>query len=210
MATINEKLTKIQTALNVPKTAFNKFGNYNYRTAEGILSAVKPMLDEHQCYLTLNDDIVMMGNRFYIKTTATLTDNENNSISTTAYAREEESKKGMDGSQVTGASSSYARKYALNGLFAIDDGKDADALNTHAEYTQPQQSPVGNAAMQQGGQIGAVKQKPSIDDVAFQRAIANIKTGGKDKNNVPITRKYIEDRFTLTLDQQAELASMVA
>lgn len=207
MTTIHEKLSQIQSKLNAPKGQYNNFGKYNYRNCEDILQALKPILSEHKCHVSLSDEVVMVGNRFYIKATATITDSENNSFSTTAFAREAESKKGMDESQVTGSTSSYARKYALNGLFAIDDNKDADTLNNHADFTN---QPVAQAAIQQGGQVGAVRQKPSIDDVAFQRAIANIKTGGKDKNNVPITKKYIEDRFTLTLDQQAELAAMVA
>ena len=207
MTTIHEKLSQIQSKLNAPKGQYNSFGKYNYRNCEDILQALKPILSEHKCHVSLSDEVVMVGNRFYIKATATITDSENNSFSTTAFAREAESKKGMDESQVTGSTSSYARKYALNGLFAIDDNKDADTLNNHADFTN---QPVAQAAIQQGGQVGAVRQKPSIDDVAFQRAIANIKTGGKDKNNVPITKKYIEDRFTLTLDQQAELAAMVA
>ena len=207
MTTIHEKLSQIQSKLNAPKGQYNSFGKYNYRNCEDILQALKPILSEHKCHVSLSDEVVIAGNRFYIKATATITDSENNSFSTTAFAREAESKKGMDESQVTGSTSSYARKYALNGLFAIDDNKDADTLNNHADFTN---QPVAQAAIQQGGQVGAVRQKPSIDDVAFQRAIANIKTGGKDKNNVPITKKYIEDRFTLTLDQQAELAAMVA
>ena len=207
MTTIHEKLSQIQSKLNAPKGQYNSFGKYNYRNCEDILQALKPILSEHKCHVSLSDEVVIVGNRFYIKATATITDSENNSFSTTAFAREAESKKGMDESQVTGSTSSYARKYALNGLFAIDDNKDEDTLNNHADFTN---QPVAQAAIQQGGQVGAVRQKPSIDDVAFQRAIANIKTGGKDKNNVPITKKYIEDRFTLTLDQQAELAAMVA
>ena len=206
MTTIHEKLSQIQNKLNAPKGQYNSFGKYYYRNCEDILQALKPILLEHKCHVSLSDEVVMVGNRFYIKATATITDSENNSFSTTAFAREAESKKGMDESQVTGSTSSYARKYALNGLFAIDDNKDADTLNNHADFTN---QPVAQAAIQQGGQVGAVRQKPSIDADSFSRAIHNIKTGGVDKNNVPITKKYIEDRFTLTFDQSAELASMV-
>ena len=134
----------IQAKLNAPKSQFNKFGNYKYRSCEDILAAVKPLLAENKCVLTLSDDMVCLADRIYVKATATLTNASGGQVSTTAFAREEESKKGMDGSQVTGASSSYARKYALNGLFAIDDTKDSDATNTHGkDVAQPkaQQAP---------------------------------------------------------------------
>lgn len=125
---IYEKLNKIQTELKAPKGQYNSFGKYKYRSCEDILEAIKPFLTETKTVLTINDEIVFIGNRFYVKATAVLTDceNENSFIHNTAFAREDDSKKGMDGSQITGASSSYARKYALNGLFAIDDTKDAD------------------------------------------------------------------------------------
>jgi len=120
-----EKLTIIQTKLKAPKNQFNKFGGYNYRSCEDIVEAVKPLLAELSLSLVINDEVVMIGNRYYVKATVTLYDGEK-SISTTAFARESETKKGMDESQITGSSSSYARKYALNGLFAIDDVRDAD------------------------------------------------------------------------------------
>lgn len=127
---------KIQQELKAPKNLENKFGGYRYRSAEGILEAVKPLLGKYKCVLTISDDVVAVGNRIYIKATATLTNKDGKTISTTAFARESESKKGMDDSQLSGSCSSYSRKYALNGLFAIDDTKDADALNTSPEYTQ--------------------------------------------------------------------------
>ncbi len=129
---IYEKLQVIQTKLKAPKSQFNKFGGYAYRNCEDILEAVKPLLAEVKAALTITDEIVVIGERYYVKATATLINADDisvASINNTAYAREEESKKGMDGSQVTGASSSYARKYALNGLFAIDDTKDSDTTN---------------------------------------------------------------------------------
>lgn len=119
------KLIKIQKELKAPKGQFNKFGNYKYRSCEDILEAVKPLCAEEGVQLTISDEIVMIGERYYVKATATVTDGSE-SASVTAYAREEETKKGMDSSQITGATSSYARKYALNGLFCIDDTKDAD------------------------------------------------------------------------------------
>lgn len=118
-----EKLAKIQKELKAPKDLRNNFGGYNYRSAESILEAVKPLLDG--AILTLEDDILLVGNRFYIKATATFQDGDYVKT-TTAFAREPEAKKGMDDSQITGTASSYARKYALNGLFCIDDNKDAD------------------------------------------------------------------------------------
>lgn len=121
-------LAKIQSLIKAPKGQFNSFGKYKYRSCEDIVEAVKPVINSLGFYLTLSDEIVNIGSRFYIKATATIS-NGTESYSSVAYAREEETKKGMDGSQVTGASSSYARKYALNGLFAIDDTKDSDATN---------------------------------------------------------------------------------
>jgi hypothetical protein len=132
---IYEKLLNIQNELKAPKSQFNAFGKYKYRNAEDILESVKPLCFKYKATLTLSDEIVLIGERHYVKATATLTDIEKPELKiwTTAYAREEESKKGMDGSQVTGASSSYARKYALNGLFNIDDTKDSDSTNTHGK-----------------------------------------------------------------------------
>jgi ERF superfamily. len=125
-----EKLIKVQAGLKAPKSQFNKFGGYNYRSQEDILEAVKPLLAENGLMLTISDSIERIEDRYYIKATCTVTDGER-SISVTAYAREPLSKKGMDDSQITGAASSYARKYALNGLFLIDDTKDADAAHKH-------------------------------------------------------------------------------
>ena len=120
---IYEQLAKIQQELKAPKNLFNKFGNYPYRNAEGILEAVKPLLGG--LALIINDEPVMIGERYYIKSTAMLTNGEE-SVSAVAYAREDEQKKGMDGCQLTGTCSSYARKYALNALLMIDDAKDSD------------------------------------------------------------------------------------
>lgn len=130
-----EKLIKIQQNLKAPKNQHNSFGNYNYRSCEDIFEAVKPLLEEENLTLRLNDELVQVGDRYYIKATAILTDGTE-TIENTSYAREEETKKGMDGSQITGASSSYARKYALNGLFLIDDVKDSDTTNGALEPTK--------------------------------------------------------------------------
>lgn len=130
MKEINIKLMNIQQELKAPKGQYNDFGKYAYRSCEDILEAVKPLLKKEKVVLTISDEIQYIGNRYYIKATATLIDTESEAtISNSAYAREEETKKGMDGSQITGASSSYARKYALNGLFGIDDNKDSDTTN---------------------------------------------------------------------------------
>lgn len=138
--TIYEKLMAIQQTLKAPKDLENKFGGYKYRSAESILEAVKPLLAENKCVLLLNDSIEEVGGRVYVKATALLKDlsetQEPQKIMVSAFAREEESKKGMDASQVTGAASSYARKYALNGLFCIDDNKDSDFTNTQTKEQQ--------------------------------------------------------------------------
>ena len=124
---IKEKLMNIQQELKAPKGQKNSFGNYNYRSCEDILESVKPLLKKYDCILTISDELVNIGERYYIKATAILSDvKEDMQIFNVAYARESLEKKGMDDSQITGATSSYARKYALNGLFAIDDTKDAD------------------------------------------------------------------------------------
>jgi len=129
---MENQLAVIQNLVKVPKGQFNSFGKYKYRSAEDILEAVKQVVNPMGFSITVSDTIINLGDRYYIKATATLT-NGKEMWSTDGYAREEESKKGMDGSQVTGASSSYARKYALNGLFALDDTKDSDATNTHGK-----------------------------------------------------------------------------
>lgn len=124
------ELITIQDKLKAPKKQFNQFGRYTYRNCEDILEAVKPLLHETKCYLSINDDIVLIGDRFYVKSTATITNSKGERESACGFAREPLERKGMDASQVTGSSSSYARKYALNGLFCIDDSKDMDTLNT--------------------------------------------------------------------------------
>ena len=130
---IYEKLAAVQSDLKAPKSQYNAFGKYNYRNCEDIIEAAKPLLKANGLLLSITDDIVYVGDRFYVKATASVIDvTDGNTHSVTAFAREEKEKKGMDGSQVTGASSSYARKYALNGLFGIDDTKDSDTTNTGA------------------------------------------------------------------------------
>lgn len=130
--TFHDKLNRVQVELNCPKNLYNKFGNYKYRNAESILEGVKPLLDKYNLILVINDEPVIIGDRFYIKATAKIGDSKTETKSI-AYAREPENKKGMDPSQITGATSSYARKYALNGLLCIDDNQDADSMDNSKE-----------------------------------------------------------------------------
>lgn len=132
-----QHLAQIQSELKAPKGQRNTFGMYNYRSCEDILEAVKPLLTERGLVLLITDDIVQIGERYYVRATATIYDADGSYISNSALAREEAVKKGMDASQITGATSSYARKYALNGLFAIDDTKDADATNKGQDEPKP-------------------------------------------------------------------------
>ena len=144
-----KELIAIQSELKAPKSQFNKFGGYKYRKAEDILEAVKPLLAKQKCTLTITDDIVMVGNRIYVKATATIKNEKGEFETTNGWAREEETKKGMDGSQITGASSSYARKYALNGLFAIDDNADSDTTNDGQHQQAQQQTQTQQPSAQQ-------------------------------------------------------------
>lgn len=152
------KLWTIQQSLNAPKGQYNKFGGYSYRSAEDILEAVKPLLQN--VTLMVSDEIVLIGDRYYVKATATLSDGED-SISATAFAREEKEQKGMTAGQLTGATSSYARKYALNGLFCIDDAKDLDT-DAYAKQTGQQPRQQKNTPKQQPQQQ---KAPPNPDEV---------------------------------------------
>jgi hypothetical protein len=131
-----KELIAIQSELKAPKNQRNEYGGYNYRSAEDILEAVKKILPKVGCYLTITDNIEVFGERVYVAATATLTNSEGKSVSTKAYAREAAVRKGQDESQITGSTSSYARKYALNGLFCIDDTKDPDVTNKHGKDEQ--------------------------------------------------------------------------
>lgn len=172
-----KELAIIQQKLKAPKGQYNTFGKYKYRSCEDILESVKPILAEVNCALTLSDDMVSVGSRIYVKATATLTNEKGEKEIVTAFAREEETKKGMDGSQITGTSSSYARKYALNGLFCIDDTKDSDATNTHDknETQQPAKTPVstentvytGAQLKKAIGDMLAVKSREELEKVWY-------------------------------------------
>lgn len=155
---LHKKLWTIQQSLNAPKGQYNKFGGYAYRSAEDILEAVKPLLQN--VTLMVSDEIVLIGDRYYVKATATLSDGED-SISATAFAREEKEQKGMTAGQLTGATSSYARKYALNGLFCIDDAKDPDT-DAYAKQTGQQPRQQKNQPKQQPQQQ---KAPPNPDEV---------------------------------------------
>ena len=157
-----KRLIKVQKELKAPKGQFNSFGKYKYRSCEDILEAVKPLLSANGLAMTITDEVVVADGRFYIKATACVFGEDGNVVANnSAYAREDETKKGMDGSQITGTASSYARKYALNGLFLIDDTKDADT-NEHREQTT------------QGGK--QAEEKPAVEVVKEQTQKASTTT----------------------------------
>ena len=149
MSTLVEKLNKIQVELNAPKNLYNSFGKYNYRNLEGIFIGLKPLLKETGCIVYVSDDMVDVGGRIYVKATATISYGQE-SVSATAYAREDDSKKGMDLSQLTGSCSSYARKYAMNGLFAIDDTVDADGMDNSNKATVKPSKPLNTVKTNDG------------------------------------------------------------
>lgn len=148
MSELYQNLIKVQGALKAPKGQYNSFGKYKYRSCEDILEAVKPLLVQHGLLLTIEDDVIQVGDRIYIKAIATIRQGDN-FLQSVAFAREEDTKKGMDSSQVTGAASSYARKYALNGLFCIDDNKDSDATNIgkQPEKKETEENPLMDMAL---------------------------------------------------------------
>jgi hypothetical protein len=183
-------LAEIQAKLKAPKGQRNNFGNYSYRSCEDILEALKPIINPIGFWVTLNDEIVQIGERYYVKATATIT-NGKDSWFNTAYAREEESKKGMDGSQVTGASSSYARKYALNGLLSIDDTKDSDATNTHGK------DDIKPTTL--GPKIS--EDKRWITDEQFAKLCEQVKAGDTD------AIKRAQEKVKINLQQLATLES---
>lgn len=171
--TLAEKLLNVQTELKAPKSQYNSFGKYAYRSAEDIVEAVKPLTKTHRILLTISDEVIETAGRIYIKATAAVfdVDSPEKTISCTAYAREPESKKGMDDSQITGTASSYARKYALNGLFAIDDTKDADtneykgadaSKNKSADTTQIKCAKCGKPIVPTKGKDGNTRSPSEI------------------------------------------------
>lgn len=188
-----KELLQIQSELKAPKGQFNAYGKYKYRSCEDILEAVKPILKKNNCTLLLSDSLIYVGERYYIKATATLVNAEGKSVSTEAYAREEETKKGMDASQITGASSSYARKYALNGLLCIDDNKDSDTTNTgdNAPAAPAKASKEDNAEVEKAiAEINAAKSKEEL-----VKAIAKYKVNKSIINNLAFINAVNNNKY---------------
>lgn len=156
-------LQEIQHKLKAPKNQRNNFGGYNYRSCEDILEALKPVLAEYNAAIVLSDSVELVGNRVYVKATATLKTQEGD-ISVTAFAREAETRKGMDESQITGSASSYARKYALNGLFGIDDTKDADTMDNREQATK-QAKPTKKAAFIDPKHLALLNSAKSVEEL---------------------------------------------
>jgi hypothetical protein len=184
MSNVYVKLMNIQSELNAPKNLTNKFGGYQYRSAEGILEALKPLLKQQKAALIINDDVVFVEGRHYIKATAKFIDTETGEfVETSAMAREENEKRGMDASQLTGSTSSYARKYALNGLFAIDDNRDADSYNTHGKdvsaptkaQTQSKQNTPSRSKVLSEDQIKALYEVSEKAGYSAARLVALVK-----------------------------------
>lgn len=188
-----KELLQIQSELKAPKGQFNAYGKYKYRSCEDILEAVKPILKKNNCTLLLSDSLIYVGERYYIKATATLVNAEGKTVSTEAYAREEETKKGMDASQITGASSSYARKYALNGLLCIDDNKDSDTTNTgdNTPAAPAKASKEDNAEVEKAiAEINAAKSKEELIN-----AIAKYKGNKSVINNLAFINAVNNNKY---------------
>ena len=157
---VYQKLMEVQSKLKAPKSQYNSFGKYSYRSCEDILEALKPLLNVVGAIVNISDQVKLIGDRYYIEATAMFLDaNTGDSIISKAIAREDESKKGQDLAQLSGATSSYARKYALNGLFAIDDNKDSDATNTHGKDIKPNMTPVSGLSEAQLKRLFAIGNK---------------------------------------------------
>lgn len=192
---INEKLLSVQSKLKAPKNQFNSFGKYKYRSCEDILEGLKPILAENKASVILSDDIVQIGDRYYLQATATFIDVESGErLEVKALARESETKAGMDLAQVTGSVSSYARKYALNGLFAIDDTKDSDSTNTHGK-DKPSDSNVENKWTNNTNK--------TLSDAQVKRLYAIAYTKGFDKEKVKhhVFSKFAKDIPNLTKEE---------
>jgi hypothetical protein len=195
---IRETVVRIQKELKAPKDQYNKYGNFKYRTLEQIMTAVKPLLEG--AILTFNDELVMIGNRYYVKATANLTD-DTETLSITAYAREEETKKGMDASQITGTASSYARKYAANGLFLIDDTRDADTQdNTQTERkpaTEPKKATKGGISVTDYKKLISQKMKDNgITAPEEQKDFYSFVMEGKDETHLQDFIDKFDDALT--------------
>lgn len=199
--TLREKVHRIQIELKAPKGQFNKYGEYRYRSCEDILEAIKPLNAKYGTMVILDDELVLIGDRYYIKATATLTNvMDEKAFSTTAYAREELAKKGMDASQITGSASSYARKYALNGLLNIDDTKDADATNKHddSDKVEPVEKPKTE-------NVGTTKNSPEPVTLMISPEDLTTLTNMLGEDEIKLVNDFykIEDLADLT-DRQAK------
>ena len=200
---MNKALIIIQAELKTPKNQTNSFGGYKFRSCEDILEAVKPLLLKTESVLTIEDDVVLVGDRIYVKATATIWTKEGE-FSVSAFAREAESQKGMNDSQLTGSTSSYARKYALNGLFCIDDTKDADATNTHDKEEPVKKAPVEKTPVKkkEGGVERSMKFVQKFQDaeisVDWQEVIQEygVKKLGElnDGQFLEIKKKYFKEK----------------
>ena len=191
---VYEKLMTVQTKLRAPKGQYNQFGHYSYRSCEDILEALKPLLAEVGAIVNVSDEIKLIGNRFYVEATAMFLDCETgDSIVARASAREDESKKGMDLAQVTGSVSSYARKYALNGLFAIDDNKDSDATNTHNKDIKPNMTPISGLSEAQMKRLFTIGNKAGFKKDVVEATVKKMfgcepKDMTKDQYNIVCER----------------------
>ena len=170
---VYEKLTQIQSKLKAPKNQYNSFGKYNYRSCEDILEGLKPLLADVKATVILSDEIIQIGDRYYLKATAKFIDCDSGEIvEVSSLAREDETKKGMDLAQVTGSVSSYARKYALNGLFAIDDTKDSDSTNTHEKGAIGSEKKVGELSQAQVKRLYAIAHQLGYDKAKIETMVS--------------------------------------
>lgn len=202
--TLLDKLIIIQNELKAPKARQNLFGKYAYRSCEDILKAVKPVATKQGCLVTLTDEIVFIGDRYYVKATATLTDGTT-TVTTTGFAREEADKKGMDQSQITGASSSYARKYALNGLLAIDDAKDSDKTNKEVKPFDTKVAYTKDALMAEGEPLAKIK---GTDESTREQRAWIIKANQYSGYDVLKTNKRLVEKYGTAMvskDQAVEV-----
>ncbi|MFD1416841.1 ERF family protein [Oceanobacillus jeddahense] len=197
--TLVQKLIHVQKELKAPKGQFNKFGNYNYRSAEDILEAVKPFNAEKGLLLTLTDEPLLVGEWHYIKAAASITDGKD-THTVTAYARESETKKGMDHSQITGTASSYARKYALNGLYLIDDTKDADTDEYQNQSNQNSQSNNKNLSEAQVKRLYAIGKSVQVNAADIKKVIMN----DYNKTDVALLTKKEYDEVCSRLESKKE------
>ena len=181
----------IQQGLKAPKGQYNSFGKYHYRSCEDILESVKPHLMEQACTLVVSDEIVAIEGRFYIKATATLTNSQGGKVFATAYAREQDSKSGMDASQLTGSTSSYARKYALNGLFCIDDTKDADTMDNTSEGKTSAPAPKKE------------DERPWLSESQLNAALNRIKAGRLDTVEMTVASFRMKKEYKERLENAA-------